>query len=85
MVCDHNPATSRKKVSLGLSKIGVEHFLPLQKQFRQWQGRRKWVEFPLFNSYTFVMVSEKCRNTVFEVNGVLKFLAIKEKLCVERI
>lgn len=73
---------AEKKVSIGLSKIGVEHFLPLQKQLKQWKDRRKWVEMPLFSSYVFVHTTDQQKNDVFAVQGVVKFLSIKDKLCV---
>ncbi|MDI9320114.1 MAG: UpxY family transcription antiterminator [Phycisphaerales bacterium] len=73
---------AEKKVSMGLSKIGVEHFLPLQKQLKQWKDRKQWVELPLFSSYIFVHTTEQQRNDVFHVQGVVKFLSIKGKLSV---
>lgn len=68
---------AEKKVSLGLVKLGIDHFLPLQKQLKQWKDRKKWVDVPLFNSYIFVYLSEQFRNEVFEVSGVVKYVAIK--------
>lgn len=68
---------SEKKVSLGLEKLGIEHFLPLQKQLKQWKDRKKWVEVPLFNSYIFVHTTDQFRNEVFEVPGVVKYVAIR--------
>lgn len=68
---------AEKKVSLGLAKVGIDHFLPLQKQLKQWKDRKKWVELPLFHSYIFVFVPEPFRNEVFQVPGVVKYLAIK--------
>lgn len=68
---------AEKKVSLGLTKLGIDHFLPLQKQLKQWKDRKKWVEVPLFHSYIFVFIQEQFRNEVFEVAGVVKYLAVK--------
>lgn len=73
---------AEKKVSLGLAKVGIDHFLPLQKQLRQWKDRKKWVELPLFHSYIFVFVPELFRNEVFQVPGVLKYLSNKGLPCV---
>lgn len=73
---------SEKKVSLGLEKLGIEHFLPLQKQLKQWKDRKKWVEIPLFNSYIFVHTTEQLRNEVFAVPGVVKYLAFRGTPCV---
>lgn len=68
---------AEKKVSSGLSKMNIHHFLPLQKQLKQWKDRRKWVEVPLFSSYIFVFTCEKYKNDVFEVPGVIRFLSVK--------
>jgi transcriptional antiterminator RfaH len=73
---------AEKKVALGLSKIGVQHFLPLQKQLKQWKDRKKWVEIPLFGSYLFVYITERQKNDVFTIQGVIKFLSIKGRLSI---
>jgi transcription antitermination factor NusG len=73
---------AEKRVSLDLAKLGIDHFLPLQKHLKQWKDRKKWVELPLFNSYIFVYTAEQLRNEVFEVPGVVKYLAIKGSPCV---
>lgn len=67
---------AEKKVSACLAKIGIAHFLPLQKQLRQWKDRKKWVEMPLFPSYLFVHIASEFRHGVFEVPGVLKYLSV---------
>jgi transcription antitermination factor NusG len=75
---------AEKKISLGLTKIGVEHFLPLQKQLRQWKDRKKWVETPLFNSYIFIYIAEQFRSHVFEVPGVVNYLSVGGKASIIR-
>lgn len=71
---------AEKKVALGLEKLGIECFLPLQKQLKQWKDRKKWVEIPLFGAYVFVKLNDQNRNLVFQVPGVVKFLSIKGEL-----
>lgn len=75
---------SEKKVSLGLAKMNILHFLPLHRQLKQWKDRKKWVEVPLFNSYVFIYTNEKYKNDVFEVPGVIRFLSVKGQLCILR-
>lgn len=75
---------AEKKVAIGLEKIGVEYFLPIQKQLKQWKDRKKWVEVPLFGAYIFVKLNIHNRNLVFEVPGVVKFLSVKGELCCLR-
>lgn len=73
---------AEKKVGKRLAEIGVENFVPLHKQLRQWHDRKKWVEVPLFGSYIFVKLEEKERNKVFDVVGVLRYLSISGKISI---
>lgn len=50
---------SEKKVNQQLKDIGIESYLPLRKEMRQWKDRKKWIETPLFTSYVFVKVKHK--------------------------
>lgn len=52
----------------------MEVFCPLVKLKKNWSDRKKIVETPLFNSYVFVNLSEKDRNVVFYVPGVIRYL-----------
>ena len=67
---------------MGLSKIGVHCFLPLQKQLKQWKDRKKWVEMPLFGSYLFVYIAERQKNDVFAIQGIIKFLSVQGRLSI---
>lgn len=73
---------AEKKVSEGLAKSGIMHFLPLQKQLRQWKDRKKKVDIVLFNTYLFVCLEEQCRNDVFSVPGVLRYLVVEGRPCI---
>ena len=70
----YTKSRNEKKVSELLQKNGVEVFCPLVKLKKNWSDRKKIVETPLFNSYVFVNVSEKDRNVVFNVPGVIRYL-----------
>lgn len=63
-----------KKVREGLYKIGIEVFLPLVKELRQWKDRKKIIEVPLFKSYCFVKVDNKEYHKVFEVQGIVRYV-----------
>ena len=67
-----------KMVSDQLDKLGVENFLPLVKQTRQWSDRVKDVDLPLFSGYTFVRValSSPDRLRVLQTHGVAGFVGI---------
>lgn len=63
-----------KKVADKLNQIGIECYCPIITQVKQWSDRKKKIEVPLFNSYVFVQLTDKDRNSVFEVAGVVRYL-----------
>ena len=63
-----------KKVAKELEEIGIEVYCPMVTEVRQWSDRKKKVSFPLFKSYVFVRISEKKRQQVLEVPGVVQFV-----------
>lgn len=58
-------ARHEKQVEVQLRQRGLESYLPLVQQIRQWSDRKKAVQFPLFPSYVFG------RFTLSEVHAVL--------------
>ena len=70
---------SEKKVAAELAKIGIEHYLPLQKVLKQWSDRKKWVEEPLFRSYLFVHIPTANYYDVLNVNGAVKYITFEGK------
>ena len=63
-----------KKVAEQLQAVGIESYCPTVIQVRQWTDRKKKVEVPLFNSYVFVRIDPKRRESVFRVSGVVRYL-----------
>ncbi|MBI4539304.1 MAG: UpxY family transcription antiterminator [Gemmatimonadetes bacterium] len=59
-------ARAEKQVDRFLSRWGIEAYLPLVEQLRQWADRRKRVSLPLFPGYVFV------RFKLTEVSAVLR-------------
>ncbi len=43
-----------KKLNEELQKSGIETYMPLSRELRQWSDRKKWVEEPMFRGYIFV-------------------------------
>ncbi len=64
-----------KKVSVELSEKGLQSFLPVQRQRRQWSDRQKWIDLPLFSNYVFVRLAEgvEPRTRVLRTFGVIRF------------
>ncbi len=63
-----------KKVHQQLLDIGIDSFLPLREEIREWSDRKKKVIVPLFNGYIFVRVDERQRIKALEIYGVLKYI-----------
>ena len=61
-----------------LKKKGIENYLPLVTQLRQWKDRRKSVKFPLFPGYLFVHTSPdpEALYNVLRTRGVVKFVSL---------
>ena len=53
-----------KKVSEYLNKVGIENFVPVQKEIHQWSDRRKLVESVLLPMMVFVHADPKERMEV---------------------
>jgi transcription antitermination factor NusG len=73
---------AEKKVETELQAMGIESFLPLQKQLRQWKDRKKWVEIPLISSYCFVHISRKDYDRVLQVPNVVCYVTFERKAAI---
>ena len=65
---------AEKKVCLRLINLGLEAYVPLKKEKKQWSDRKKIVISPLINGYVFVKTNEKNRDLVFKSPGVIQYL-----------
>jgi transcriptional antiterminator NusG len=67
-----------KLVARQLENQGIESFLPIVTQTRNWSDRRKQVETPLFSGYTFLRMihSSEDRVRVLRTQGVVSFVGI---------
>jgi transcription antitermination factor NusG len=63
-----------------LESRSVESFLPLYGSARMWNGRRAFVQLPLFPGYLFVRISPEQRVRVLEVPGVLNIVSSHGRL-----
>ncbi len=62
------------RVSNALNSIGIKAYCPTYKKIVQYSDRKKRVEKPLLPSYILIYISEKERNKVFTVPGVLRYV-----------
>ncbi|RYD82962.1 MAG: UpxY family transcription antiterminator [Sphingobacteriales bacterium] len=65
---------AEKKLQERLIAKGVDVFLPLRKELRQWSDRKKWVETPLFNGYIFTNISQREREKVSFTEGIITYV-----------
>lgn len=70
---------TEKKVAVEFQKLGIDHFLPLIKELRQWSDRRKWIEAPLFRSYIFVQIEQKDYFKVLQAQGATRYITFEGK------
>ncbi|RYF22137.1 MAG: UpxY family transcription antiterminator [Flavobacteriales bacterium] len=73
---------AEKKAYQELQKKGIEAYLPLRKEVKQWSDRKKVVEEPLFKSYLFVHISNKEHAEVLMTPGINRFLYFSGKIAV---
>ncbi len=71
---------AEKKASLALINKGIETYLPLHRQLKQWSDRRKWTEEPFIKSYLFVRIKEHEQTEVLMTKGVARFIYFSGKI-----
>jgi transcription antitermination factor NusG len=59
-----------------LRTLGIQHFLPLNSELRQWSDRKQLVEVPLFSGYLFVCISllKNSKLQVLKIPGIGAFV-----------
>ena len=75
----YTKARAEKKVYEQLRSIGIDAYLPLTKELRQWSDRKKWVEVPVIHSYIFVYITPAEYMKVFDANGIVSYVSHKGK------
>ena len=71
---------AEKQAYKALIQKGIETYLPLHRQLKQWSDRKKWVEEPLIKSYLFVRIKENEQSQVLMTKGVARFLYFSGKI-----
>lgn len=65
---------SEKKVEQRLKEKGLDVYLPIVEEIRQWSDRKKKVQRPLFNGYLFVRTTKDRLWESLQVSGAVKFV-----------
>jgi transcriptional antiterminator RfaH len=71
---------AEKKACQALLNKGIETYLPLHKQFKQWSDRKKWVEEPFIKSYLFVCIKDHEQTEVLMTRGIARFIYFSGKI-----
>jgi transcriptional antiterminator RfaH len=71
---------AEKKACQALINKGLEAYLPLHKQLKQWSDRKKWVEEPFIKSYLFVRIKEHEQSEVLMTKGIARFIYFSGKI-----
>lgn len=65
-----------KQVRDRLQAVGIEPFLPLSRQRRQWSDRKMWTRLPLFRGYCFARFSLDNSLVIRRTPGVARIVGI---------
>ena len=65
---------AEKKINDRFHEIGIESYVPLKTEKKQWSDRKKIVITPLINGYVFVNVGAADRDKALTVKGVLQYV-----------
>lgn len=71
---------AEKKAFEALKHKGIESYLPLHRQLKQWSDRKKWVEEPFIKSYLFVRIREHEQTEVLMTKGITRFIYFSGKI-----
>ncbi len=75
----YTKSRAEKKVHEQLKSLGIEAYLPLKREQRQWSDRKKWVEVPVISSYIFIHITPDQYRKVFDAHGVVAYVSHKGK------
>ncbi|PRY85739.1 UpxY family transcription antiterminator [Mongoliibacter ruber] len=70
----YTTSRAEKKVAQRLREKGLEVYLPMVEELRQWSDRKKKVQKALFNGYLFVKTSKTNLWEALQVPGAVKFV-----------
>jgi transcription antitermination factor NusG len=74
-----HPRAEKKACQLLLNK-GIETYLPLRRQHKQWSDRKKWVDEPFIRSYLFVRIGEHEQAEILMTKGIARFIYFGGKI-----
>jgi transcription antitermination factor NusG len=76
----YTQSRAEKKAYQALINKGIEAYLPLRRQLKQWSDRKKWVEDPFIKSYLFVRIPEHEQAEVLMTKGIARFIYFSSRI-----
>jgi len=70
---------SEKKASSELNKLGIETYLPVQKQLRKWSDRKKIIDVPVIPMILFANITDDELHAIKTHPLILKYISNSEK------
>ncbi|MFD2202874.1 UpxY family transcription antiterminator [Shivajiella indica] len=70
----YTTSRAEKKVATRLREKGLEVYLPMVEELRQWSDRKKKIQKALFNGYLFVKTTKDKLWSALQVPGAVKFV-----------
>ena len=64
-----------KKINHKLEQKGIQSYLPLQVELRQWHDRKKKVIVPVFPGYVFVKIDAMDMYDIYNIPGFVRFIS----------
>jgi transcription antitermination factor NusG len=71
---------AEKKAHQALLDKGIETYLPLRRQLKQWSDRKKWIDEPFIKSYLFVHITQQEQTEVLMTKGITRFIYFSGKV-----
>jgi transcriptional antiterminator RfaH len=71
---------AEKKAYQALINKGIQAYLPLRRELKQWSDRKKWVDEPFIKSYLFVNIAEHEQTKVLMTKGISRFIYFGGKI-----
>jgi transcription antitermination factor NusG len=65
---------AEKKIAERIAVDGIEVYVPIKRELKQWSDRRKLVASPMITGYVFVRPSITQRDRVLSYKGVLNYV-----------
>lgn len=65
---------AEKKAHIALVNKGIDAYLPLRRELKQWSDRKRWIDEPFIKSYLFVHISQQEQTEVLMTKGIARFI-----------